>query len=99
MARRKMRGHRLFRVRRSHSVRRDVRRHGIIKRNMPKDAHILVPISVRLPSDVVSEARQRGEYVRGGASQVLRNWLLLGKSKDASFSRGMYDAPIRKKTK
>jgi hypothetical protein len=47
----------------------------------------------------VSEARQRGEYVRGGASQVLRNWLLLGKSKDASFSRGMYDAPITQKKK
>jgi hypothetical protein len=66
---------------------------------MDKDAHILLPVSVRLPSDVVSEARARGEYVRGGASQVLRNWLLLGKSKDASFSRGLYDAPIRKKTK
>jgi hypothetical protein len=66
---------------------------------MPKDAHILVPVSVRLPSDVVSEARERGEYVRGGASQILRNWLLLGKSKDPKFSRVMYDAPIRKKTK
>ena len=66
---------------------------------MPKDAHILVPVSVRLPSDVVSEARERGEYVRGGASQILRNWLLLGKSKDTKFSRGMYDAPIRTKTK
>ena len=66
---------------------------------MPKDAHILVPVSVRLPSDVVTEARERGEYVRGGASQILRNWLLLGKSKDPKFSRGMYDAPIRKKTK
>ena len=66
---------------------------------MAQDAHILVPVSVRLPSDVVSEARERGEYVRGGASQILRNWLLLGKSKDPKFSRGLYDAPIRKKTK
>lgn len=97
MARRKMRGDRRFRIGRSYRVRRDVRRHGIILRNMDKHAHILVPVSVRLPSDVVSEARERGEYVRGGASQVLRNWLLLGKSKDAKFSRGMYDAPITKK--
>ena len=75
-------------------MRGDVRRLGVIERNMAQNAHILVPVSVRLPSDVVSEARQRGEYVRGGASQVLRHWLLLGRSKDAKFSRGMYDAPI-----
>jgi hypothetical protein len=66
---------------------------------MAQNAHILVPVSVRLPSDVVSEARQRGEYVRGGASQVLRNWLMLGKSQDAKFSRGLYDAPITSKPK
>jgi len=64
---------------------------------MAQNAHILLPVSVRLPADVVSEARARGEYVRGGASQVLRNWLILGKSKDASFSRGLYDAPIHTK--
>jgi hypothetical protein len=66
---------------------------------MAQNAHILLPVSVRLPADLVSEARARGEYVRGGASQVLRNWLVLGKSKDASFSRGMYDAPITRKNK
>ena len=66
---------------------------------MPKDAHILVPVSVRLPSDVVSEARQRGEYVRGGVSEVLRRWLILGKSKDVSFSPVVYDGPIHTKKK
>ena len=80
-------------------MRGDVCRPRVIIRNMAQHAHILVPVSVRLPSDVVSEARQRGEYVRGGASQVFRNWLLLGKSKDASFSRGMYDAPITQQKK
>ena len=84
----------MFRAGGSNRVRGDVRRLGVIERNMAQNAHILVPVSVRLPSDVVSEARQRGEYVRGGASQVLRHWLLLGRSKDAKFSRGMYDAPI-----
>ena len=89
----------MFRAGCSHSLRRDVRGLGVIERNMAQNAHILVPVSVRLPSDVVSEARERGEYVRGGASQVLRHWLLLGKSQDAKFSRGQYDALLHPKPK
>jgi len=89
----------MFRVRRSHSVRRALRRHGIRQRIMDKDAHILLPVSVRLPSDVVSEARARGEYVRGGVSEVLRRWIVAGMQHSAKFSRGLYDAPIRKKPK
>lgn len=67
---------------------------------MPKDAPILLPISVRLPADVVQEARQQGEFVRGGASQVLRTWLVAGKAKlTAKFLRGQYDAPIQPRNK
>jgi uncharacterized protein (DUF4415 family) len=68
-----------------------------MKRNMPKDAHILLPVSVRLPADVVSEARAQGEYVRGGASQVLRAWIERGMKNFGKFSRKMYDAPIHRK--
>jgi hypothetical protein len=65
---------------------------------MPKDAPILLPVSVRLPADVVQEARQQGEFVRGGASQVLRAWLVSGKAKATrKFLRGQYDAPIQPK--
>ena len=65
---------------------------------MPKDAPILLPVSVRLPADVVQEARQQGEIVRGGASQVLRTWLVAGKAKlNHKFLRGQYDAPIQTK--
>ena len=70
-----------------------------MKRNMPKHAHILLPVSVRLPADVVSVARSQGEYVRGGASQVLRSWIEKGMRINAQFSRGMYDAPIQQKNK
>ena len=67
-------------------------------RNMPKDAQILLPVSVRLPADVVQEARQQGEFVRGGASQVLRTWLVSGKAKATpKFLRSQYDAPIQTK--
>jgi hypothetical protein len=46
----------------------------------------------------VQEARQQGEFVRGGASQVLRTWLVAGKAKLAhKFLRGQYDAPIQQK--
>jgi hypothetical protein len=65
-------------------------------RNMPKDAPILLPVSIRLPANVVQEARQQGEFVRGGASQVLRTWLVAGKAKlNHKFLRGQYDAPIQ----
>ena len=65
---------------------------------MPKHAQILLPVSVRLPADVVQEARQQGEFVRGGASQVLRTWLVAGKAKlNHKFLRGQYDAPIQTK--
>ena len=65
---------------------------------MPKDAPILLPVSVRLPADVVQEARLQGEFVRGGASQVLRTWLVAGKAKlNHKFLRGQYDAPIQTK--
>lgn len=64
---------------------------------MPKHAQILLPVSVRLPADVVQEARQQGEFVRGGASQVLRAWLVSGKAKAPKFLRGQYDAPIHTK--
>jgi hypothetical protein len=47
----------------------------------------------------VSVARSQGEYVRGGASQVLRSWIEKGMRINAQFSRGMYDAPIQKKNK
>jgi hypothetical protein len=67
-------------------------------RNMPKHAPILLPVSVRLPADVVQAARQQGEFVRGGASQVLRAWLVAGKAKaNPKFLRGSYDAPIHPK--
>jgi hypothetical protein len=67
-------------------------------RNMPKHAPILLPVSVRLPADVVQAARQQGEFVRGGASQVLRAWLVAGKAKATpKFLRGRYDAPIHQK--
>jgi hypothetical protein len=66
---------------------------------MPKHAQILLPVSVRLPADVVRDAREQGEFVRGGASQVLRAWLVSGKAKDTpKFLRGQYYAPIHKKT-
>lgn len=65
-------------------------------RNMPQDAPILLPVSIRLPAKVVQEARQQGEFVRGGASQVLRAWLVAGKAKATpKFLRGQYDAPIQ----
>jgi hypothetical protein len=67
-------------------------------RNMPKDATILLPVSIRLPANIVQEARQQGEFVRGGASQVLRTWLVAGKAKlTPKFLRGRYDAPIHPK--
>lgn len=70
-----------------------------MNRHMPKDAHILLPVSVRLPADVVSAARSQGEHVRGGASQVLRSWIEKGMRKTAKFSRKMYNAPIHPKNK
>jgi uncharacterized protein (DUF4415 family) len=53
-----------------------------MKRINPKDAHVevLEPVTIRLQPSVVSEARERGEHVRGGASAVLRNWILAGKA-------------------
>lgn len=64
---------------------------------MPSDPQILLPVTVRLPSAVVSEARARGEYVRGGASAVLRRWIVAGKSQDANFSPVVYDGLITNK--
>lgn len=45
-----------------------------------KDAHaeVLEPVTIRLQPSVVREARQRGEHVRGGASAVIRSWILAG---------------------
>ena len=60
---------------------------------MPSDPQILLPVTVRLPSCVVSEARARGEYLRGGTSAVLRRWIVAGKLQDANFSPVMYDGP------
>ena len=64
-----------------------------MKRNKAKDAHteVLEPVTIRLQPSVVREARERGEHVRGGASAVIRNWILgglsLGKS-GKNFARG-----------
>jgi hypothetical protein len=51
---------------------------------------VLEPVTVRLQPSVVREARERGEHVRGGASAVIRNWILAGKALAAKskFLRG-----------
>jgi hypothetical protein len=53
-----------------------------MKRNKAKDAHaeVLEPVTIRLQPSVVREARERGEHIRGGASAVIRNWILTGKA-------------------
>jgi hypothetical protein len=64
-----------------------------MKRNKAKDAHteVLEPVTIRLQPSVVREARERGEHVRGGASAVIRNWILAGLSLGKggkNFARG-----------
>lgn len=64
-----------------------------MKRNIAKDAHaeVLEPVTIRLQPSVVSEARERGERVRGGTSAVIRSWIFAGRSLGKSsknFARG-----------
>jgi uncharacterized protein (DUF4415 family) len=57
-------------------------------RIITKDAReVLEPVTIRLQPSVVREARERGERVRGGASAVLRNWILAGKRVGKTFAR------------
>jgi hypothetical protein len=50
-----------------------------MKRIIAKDAReVLEPVTIRLQPSVVREARERGEHVRGGASAVIRSWILAG---------------------
>jgi hypothetical protein len=57
--------------------------------NKTNDAReVLEPVTVRLQPSVVREARERGEYVRGGASAVIRNWILDGMRHGKTFARG-----------
>ena len=57
-------------------------------RIIAKDAReVLEPVTIRLQPSVVREARERGERVRGGASAVLRNWILAGKRLGKTFAR------------
>lgn len=59
-----------------------------MKRIMVKDAReVLEPVTIRLQPSVVREARERGERVRGGASAVLRNWILAGMRIGKTFAR------------
>jgi len=63
-----------------------------MKRIKAKDAReVLEPVTIRLQPSVVREAREHGERVRGGASAVLRSWILagltLGKN-GKNFARG-----------
>jgi uncharacterized protein (DUF4415 family) len=59
-----------------------------MKRIISKDAReVLEPVTIRLQPSVVREARERGERVRGGASAVLRNWILTGKRLGKTFAR------------
>jgi hypothetical protein len=53
-----------------------------MQRNKAKDAQVekLEPVTIRLQPSVVREARERGEHVRGGASAVIRKWILTGKA-------------------
>jgi hypothetical protein len=64
-----------------------------MKRNKAKDAHaeVLEPVTIRLQPSVVREARERGEHVRGGASAVIRSWILAGRGLGKlgkNFARG-----------
>lgn len=57
-------------------------------RIIAKDAReVLEPVTIRLQPGVVREARERGERVRGGASAVLRNWILAGMRLGKTFAR------------
>jgi hypothetical protein len=59
-----------------------------MRRIIAKDAReVLEPVTIRLQPSVVREARERGERVRGGASAVIRNWILAGKSLGKTFAR------------
>jgi hypothetical protein len=64
-----------------------------MKRIIAKDAQaeVLQPMTIRLQPNVVSEARERGEHVRGGASAVIRSWILAGRGlgkTGKNFARG-----------
>jgi len=60
-----------------------------MERNKAKDAReVLQPVTIRLQPSVVREARQQGEYVRGGASAVIRNWIHAGMRHGKTFARG-----------
>jgi hypothetical protein len=59
-----------------------------MKRIIAKDEReVLEPVTIRLQPSVVREARERGERVRGGASAVLRNWILAGMRLGKTFAR------------
>jgi len=59
-----------------------------MKRIIAKDAReVLEPVTIRLQPGVVREARERGERGRGGASAVLRNWILAGMRLGKTFAR------------
>jgi hypothetical protein len=53
-----------------------------MQRIKAKDAQVevLEPVTIRLQPSVVREARERGEHVRGGASAVIRQWIIAGKA-------------------
>jgi hypothetical protein len=63
-----------------------------MKRIIAKDAReVLEPVTIRLQPSVVKEARERGEHVRGGASAVIRSWILAGAGfgkNEQNFARG-----------
>jgi len=61
--------------------------------------NVLEPVTIRLQPGVLTEARQKGDHVRGGTSAVLRAWIISGMRQGNIFARSMYDAPIPRNTK
>jgi hypothetical protein len=63
-----------------------------MKRIIAKDGcEVMEPVTIRLQPSVAKEARERGEHVRGGASAVIRSWILAGISlgkHGKNFARG-----------